>query len=337
MARSYGLKIDIFPHIVPLKFKDAMSKALKKPADVKDQTPGLWNLDIRFRIMDKYEGYMQVLTLGKTEGMPDDVADAKKALDLARLANDEMAELVQKYPDRFPAAVATLPMNDVDTALKETDRAIKELKMRGIQLLTPMNDKPLDSPEFLPLYEKMAQYNLPIWIHPTRPETVSDYKFEKRSVYRIYSLFGWPWETTVAMTRLTHSGVLEKYPNIKFIVHHAGGMVSFYAGRIAQFQDTDEMVRYGNSKDKLTDSPVKYYQKFYADTALNGNPAALELAHKFFGPEHLLFGTDTPYDNALGDRGIRDTIGAVESMNITENDRKKIYEDNARSLLRLPV
>ena len=110
-----------------------------------------------------------------------------------------------------------------------------------------------------------------------------------------------------------------------------------YAGRIAQFQDTDEMVRYGHYKDKLTDAPIKYFQRFYADTALNGNPPALELAHKFFGTEHLLFGTDMPYDNSFGDRDIRETIRAIDAMNIADVDRKKIYEDNARNLLRLPI
>jgi predicted TIM-barrel fold metal-dependent hydrolase len=97
------------------------------------------------------------------------------------------------------------------------------------------------------------------------------------------------------------------------------------------------MIRYGHYKGKLTDAPIKYFQRFYADTALNGNAPALELAYKFFGVDHLLFGTDTPYDNANGDRDIRDTIRAVEAMNITEADKKKIYEDNARNLLRLPI
>jgi predicted TIM-barrel fold metal-dependent hydrolase len=337
MGKSYGLKIDIFPHIIPVKFKEEVGKALKRPTGGRDQMPCLWDLDLRFRIMDKYEGYMQVLTLGMTAGTPEQVGNQQKALDLTRLANDELAELVLKYPDRFPAAVANLPMNDMDAALKEADRAIKDLKMRGVQIFTPTNDKPLDLPEFMPLYEKMAGYKLPIWIHPSRADTYADYKTETKSTYRIASLFGWPFETTTAMTRLVHSGVLEKYPDLKFITHHAGGMVPFYAGRITQFQDTDEMVRYGHHKDKILDMPIKYYQKFYADTALNGNAPALDLAHKFFGPEHLLFGTDMPYDNAHGDRDIRETIRGVEQMNITDDERKKIYEDNARSLLRLPV
>ena len=102
---------------------------------------------------------------------------------------------------------------------------IRDLKFRGIQINTPINDKPLDAPEFWPLYEKMSQYNLPIWIHPERPVDEADYRTEKRSKYMIFHIFGWPYETAAAMTRLVFSGVLEKYPNLKFITHHCGSMV----------------------------------------------------------------------------------------------------------------
>ena len=336
MKNDFGLKIDVFCHIIPAKFEEAIAKASKRPGGAETGSK-MWDLDTRFRIMDRYQGYQQVLTLAMTGGAAELISDPKKGPDMCKLVNDEMADLVRKYPDRFPAAVASLPMMNMDAALEETDRAIKVLKLRGIQLFTPMNDRPLDSPDFLPLYEKMAAYKLPIWIHPTRSDDTPDYKGEKRSTYRIAHLFGWPFETTNAMTRLIHSGILETYPGIKFITHHAGGMVPFYAGRITQFQDTDEMMRRGPFKLKLTQRPIQYYKMFFADTALNGNAPALELAHKFFGPEHLLFGTDAPYDNTFGDRDIRETIRAVEEMNITEADRKKIYEDNARELMRLAV
>jgi predicted TIM-barrel fold metal-dependent hydrolase len=173
--------------------------------------------------MDKTEGLMQVLTvsLPPLETIP----DKKKALALARLANDEMAELVLKYPDRFAAAIACLPMNDIDAALIEVDRTIKDLKFRGVQVFTPVNDKPLDSPEFFPLYQKMTEYNLPILIHPHRDTDYADYRTEKESQYSLNTLFGWIYETSTAMIRLTYSGVMEKYPGLKIITHHAGAMI----------------------------------------------------------------------------------------------------------------
>lgn len=124
--------------------------------------PALTDLDLRFRHMDQYPGLRQVLSMAVP---PLEYAvDATDAVDLARLANDEMAGLVQKHPDRFAAGIASLPMNDVDAAIRETERAVETLGLKGIQLYTPVNGRPLDRPEFLPLYEKMAGYGLPIWI-----------------------------------------------------------------------------------------------------------------------------------------------------------------------------
>src|SRR4030042_455030 len=176
------MKIDVFPHILPKKYKEALYKIAPSGfyiQNVIETLPTLFDLEHRFRIMDKFKGLMQVLTLSSppVEG----IADSEKAVDLAKLANDEMAELVLKYPDRFAAAVACLPMNNMDATLKEVDRAINDLRFRGVQINTPINDKPLDSPEFMPLYEKMAKYNLPIWIHPERPSDFTDYRTEKRS------------------------------------------------------------------------------------------------------------------------------------------------------------
>ena len=154
-----------------------------------------------------------------------------------------MAELVLKYPDRFLAGVACLPMNDMDAALTETDRAITDLGLKGVLIYTPINDKPLDAPEFIPLYEKMCQYNLPILIHPMRNPDYPDYRTENASKYRVYNTFGWPYETTVAMTRIVFSGILEKYPNLKFVTHHCGGMVPYLAERIKQFYDLGDAQR----------------------------------------------------------------------------------------------
>jgi len=173
--------------------------------------PSLTDLEVRFRIIDKYEGLLQVITTGAPP--VEDVAKPEDAVELAKIANDEMAELVVKYPDKFPAAVACLPMNDMDAALKEVDRSITELGFRGVQVHSDINGKPLDSPEFMPLFEKMTQYNLPILLHPEiRTNQVPDYPNETESYHMIHIIFAWPYRTTVAMTRLAMSGIFEKLP-----------------------------------------------------------------------------------------------------------------------------
>ena len=187
--------------------------------------PGLTDLDIRFRIMDKFQDLVQVLTIAGPN--VESVSNPKEAVDLAMIANDEMAELVLKYPDRFVGAVACLPMNDMDAALKEADRAINDLRFRGVEIFTDINGKPVDLPEFMPLYEKMESYNLPILLHPRRENLKADYAGETSSKYLIYTNFGWPYESSAAMARLAFSGVFDKYPRLKVLTHHAGGMIPF--------------------------------------------------------------------------------------------------------------
>jgi predicted TIM-barrel fold metal-dependent hydrolase len=337
MTQPYQLKIDAYSHIVPPKYKETLYKVAPKMHDqqIVNCLP-LYDLDRRFQIMDKYEPLRQVLTLGRIP--VEHVAGPDIATDLAKRANDEMAELVAKHRDRFVSAIATLAMNDIDAALKETDRAIKDLNFNGVYVHSPVDEKPLDSPEFTPLYEKMAEYDLPIFIHPMRKMDHPDYLTEKESKYLIFSLFGWPYDTTSAMARLVFSGIMEKYPNLKIVTHHCGGMVSFYSERINQFTQLMEFGREGESGLSLKKPAIDYFKRFYADTAIYGNPTALECGRNFFGGDRILFGIDFPLgDTEQGDRNYRQTINAIEKMNITEEDKKKIYEDNARELMRLPI
>jgi len=331
------MKIDIFCHIIAPAFAEAVERLnLPLPAEVKNyrtQSPPLYDLEQRFRIMDKYDDYMQVLTVATFHNF----ARGDKAVELAKIANDELAELVSKYPDRFATGIANLPMTDIETTLLEVDRAVNDLKLRGVEIWALRDGTPIDSPEFMPLYEKMCQYNLPILIHPFRGVTAADYSCEKESKYRIYSTFGWPYDTTVAMTRLVFSQVLEKFPNIKFITHHCGAMVPFFATRIISHCDFNEMRRGEKHHVGLTKHPIEYYRMFYNDTALSGGTSALMCAYDFFGADRLLFGTDMPMDSLLGISDISSTIQAIEQMDIPDSDKQKIFEGNARKLLRLPI
>ena len=325
--------IDAYSHISPLKYTEFIKE--KYPSmynNLLGACVPLYDMDTRFRIMDKFPEVVQVLTIGPVPPI-EYFANKRQTVELAKMANDEMAELCLKYHDRFVAAIALLPMNNINAALKETDRAIRDLGFRGIYVHSNINGKPLDAPEFLPLWEKMARYDLPVYIHPWRPMEFSDYATEKESKYYIATNFGWPYETTVAMTRLIFSGILDKCPGLKIVTHHCGGMVSFYAGRIYQHYGT----QLGNVKD-IAKTPLEYYKMFYTDTAIHGNTPALMLAHDFWGPDKLLFGADLPLgDSFWGSRSYRVTINAINDMKITDEDKEKIFADNARKLLRIPI
>ncbi|MFC1943095.1 amidohydrolase family protein, partial [Chloroflexota bacterium] len=236
MSKSFPI-IDVFTHILPDKYRKALYSKAQRSLWLQDLEAHHDNrpatnadLELRFSLVQGvHEGIREVLTI-KLPPL-EMVAKPSDAVGLAQIANDEMTELVAKHPDRFLGAVACLPLNDMDAALIETKRAIEVLKMKGVQIQSPCDGKPLDSPEFLPLYEMMTKYDLPIWIHPVRGREIPDYKDESYSKYRLHQRIGWPYETTSAMLRLVSSGVLERYPTLKIITHHGGGMLPYQHGR----------------------------------------------------------------------------------------------------------
>ena len=163
-----AVKIDGYAHISPPKYTEAIRKEFPGFYDqILGHTPPLFDMDARFKVMDAFGQIAQVLTVGPVPQL-EVFADPRRAAELARLANDEMAELVGTYPDRFVAAIALLQMNDIEAAMEEADRAINQLGFKGPYVHSNINGKPLDAPEFLPLFEMMATHDLPVYIHPWR-------------------------------------------------------------------------------------------------------------------------------------------------------------------------
>ena len=336
------MKLDAFCHILPPRYAEALFTKVPAGYYLEKRlrgVRGLVDLDLRFRIMDAYKGdYAQILSLPLP---PVEIfADGVDTVELARIANDELAGLVAKYPDRFLGAVACLPMNNVEAALREADRAIWQLGFRGVQVYSNVRGKPLDAPEFAPLFARMAELDLPVWIHPHRGNRVPDYATEETSKFEIWHVFGWPYETTAAMTRLVFSGVFDRHPNLKIITHHLGAMVPFFEARIHgaydQFGTRTADEDYEALARRLQKRPADYFRMFYADTALYGGAPALELGVGFFGADHVVFATDLPFDPEGGARYVRLTVQAVEEMRATAADKQKIYEGNIRHLCRLP-
>ena len=333
------MKIDVFNHFVTPKFNEkrlqtassALSEILAARLKI---IPALGDLEARFKIMDMFEDYVQILTLANPPlevlGGPED------ALELARIGNDEMAELVAKYPDRFAAAVAALPMNNIDGALKEMDRAINELGLKGVQIFSPVKGRALDQPEFLPIFEKMAEYDLPILLHPARTFHFADYPAEDDSQFDIWHIFGWPYDSTAAMTRLVCWGIFDKFPNLKIITHHLGGLVPYTEGRIQEGYNKLGKTEKGKILlDRLERHPYDYFRMFYADTATNGSLAALECGVAFFGVDQVVFATDHPFDSEGGSKFVGDTIRTITALKASDDDKRKIYQDNAKRLFKL--
>ncbi len=315
--------IDFFTHIITPKYCDALFK-ISKPTihrELHATVPALGNLEQRFKAMDTVPGIGDFLTMGQPA--LEDVVDANQAYELAKIGNNELADLVSKYSNRFVGAAACVPMNDTNLALKEIERAIEHLGLQGIQLFTPSNGRPLDNPEFMPIYELMSKYDLPIWIHPTKEPSIPDYEGEKESRYNMYSRLAWPFETSKFMARLVFSGVFDKYPNVKFIVHHGGAMIPFFISRLSR-----------PPGKWLKKQPTEYFKMFYADTALGGYAPSVQFSLDFFGGQHIVFGTDSPFG---GEGSVTRNIRAIESLGVNESVKKNILVNNAKRLIHLPV
>jgi uncharacterized protein len=331
--------IDIYNHFIPKQLFDRLGDLIPGHIVLKafPRLPTLWDLEARLRLLDRYGDYQQVLSLANPP--IELLAGPEQSPELARIANDGLAAICQAYPERFPAFIASMPMNNVPACLAEIERTIGTLGARGIQIFTNVEGKPLSAPEFRPIFERMAQHDLPVWIHPIRGPQFADYATETASEAEIWFSFGWPYETTAAVTRLIYSGIYDELPGLKIITHHMGGMIPYYAGKIGLgfsqifFGTSDRNPAAEQAGLKL--KPVEYYKKLYADTALNGNIAATRCGHAFFATDHCLFATDAPFDAEHGKALIGGTIEAVSALETSAADLARIRAENARRLLRL--
>ena len=332
-------KLDIYNHVFPRPVADRARELAPKKGDLMKRMtsiPMLYDMEARVRMMDQWPGYQQVLTLS---GPPiEDIAAPGDAPALARLANDEIKKICDTRPDKFAAWAASMPMNNVQGALEEMDRALK-LGAAGIQIFTNVNRRPLDDPEFFPIFERAVKHHkVPIWMHPARGANVPDYAGETKSKYEIWQVLGWPFETSVAMARIVFSGLLDRLPEMTIITHHLGAMIPYFEGRVGPLWDqlgtrtSDE--DYSALLKSMKKRPLEYFRMFYGDTAVGGSAAAIECGLKFFGADRVLFASDCPFDPEAGPMFIRETIKVLDAMDLGEDERQKIYFKNALRLMK---
>ena len=332
--------IDSFCHFFPAGIFRLMSGTEGGTTDVGKRMQGvrtLYDLDARFRMMDQFSDYTQILSLGlpPLEGMvgPD------RTPEFARVANDGLAELVAKYPDRFSGYVGALPMDVPDAAAKEAERILIHGNANGLQLHTNVNGACLDEPRFLPIFEIAAKSGKPILLHPARKPSVADFPAENQSRYEIWTIFGWPYETSATMARLIFSGVMTRFPDIKIMAHHLGAMIPFFDERIetgwATLGSRTSGEDYSHILPSLGKPLLDCFRQFYGDTALCGGRIGTVCGLEFYGVDHVLFASDAPFGPEGGAGYIRSTMKVIESLDISQSDKEKIWYRNALSFFRI--
>ncbi|WP_206916127.1 amidohydrolase family protein [Alicyclobacillus suci] len=329
--------IDVFNHFFPEKIWEKMMELDDLGYGIGKRMrgiPAIYDLDVRLKMMDEFENYTQVISLG----MPplEAVEPVELSEELARIGNDGMAELVEKYPDYFAGFLASLPMSSKNAAA-EAERAFRDLGANGLQIHTNVNGRPLDEEDFLPVFEMAARYNRPIFLHPSRGNEMPDYRSESKSKYEIWWTFGWPYETSAAMARLVFSGILDRLPNLKVLAHHLGAMVPFFEGRVGP--GWDQLGKRTSDEDltpvlqRLKRRPLDYFKDFYADTAVFGSRAATICGLEFYGVDRVLFASDSPFDPEKGPGYIRSTLSILNGLDLPQQDLEKICYKNAQELL----
>ncbi|HEY7168572.1 MAG TPA: amidohydrolase family protein [Candidatus Binatia bacterium] len=278
-------------------------------------TEDFFDIEVRIDKIKKNRIDMQILTAphpGVDRFSPDESAE------MSRSINDGLARVVNKYPSHFQG-LAMLPLIDTKLALKELDRAIFDLGLKGICMLTNVAGQTSDSDFLLPVYERAQELKVPIFIHPTTPVGAQVMK-----EWRLAIILGFEFDIMLSAARLAYSGILERFPELHFVVAHLGAGIPFLAGRIDRgYYDplcgvktkkpTSELL-----KDLYTDA-VSFYQP------------ALAMAYNFFGPNRIVMGSDFPLP--IGD--LEAAVPSIEAMKIPEEDKQKILGKNVQRLLKL--
>jgi predicted TIM-barrel fold metal-dependent hydrolase len=330
-------RIDSYTHFSSMKlFELADREGAGNPllASVYANLPTLFDVNGRLNLLDRNEIDVHVLVpVPWLEAFPAVANDRKLAAQAARVMNDELAAFISKKPDRF-RGVALLPTVDQEATLGELHRAVKELGFLGAYLPVGPTVKRMDHPDFEPLYKAIVDLDVALWLHPSRPP-VPEYVDEKASRFFEWQIEGWLSDTSSAMFRIVFAGVFDRYPDIRIITHHAGGMLPTSAMRAdamwTLFESTGKALPTAVSKPY-----INHFKKFYCDTAAFGYaPKVVDLALDFFGPERVLFGTDTPFDATSGQYFTQETLRSIGDMQTPPQVRDAILHGNARRIFKL--
>jgi aminocarboxymuconate-semialdehyde decarboxylase len=335
--RVLNAALDIFCHWAPTDYGEAALKAAGRPLRMLERAlamPVMTDLDARLRLMDQFPGYRQIPCL--VSPPLEALAGPQQAAELARRANDGMAAMAARHPDRFPGFFAALALNHPEAMLAEARRAVTELGACGVQIFTNLNGAAIDTPPFMALFALMAELDRPLLLHPTLGMDTPDYAGETYSKYELWWALGWPYETSKAMYRLVFAGVFDRWPELKIITHHGGGLIPMVEGRLGgglEAYGTRTPPELREKEDTpLRGEPLAAFKRFYADTATFGSAAAVECALKFFGPKRLLFATDMPFGFDQGAGHIRSALEVVNGLPLAEPAREAIFHTNCETL-----
>jgi len=313
---EYVEAIKTGPSAYKVSYDADNNPVLHSPGDYNILVPGHRSIDMRRTVLDKMKVSKQLISFTCPGTL---IETPKRSAELSRIVNNNLALIQDDHGDYFPA-LATLPLNDHGSCAAELEYAITELKLKGVALYSNANGVSLSDQRFWPMYERANELEVVFFIHPTFPLGV-----EAMEDYMLMPLVGFLADTTLAAAHLVFSGVVERFPRIKWVLGHLGGAVPFLAERFDRGYEA-----YPQNREKINRPPSEYLKDFYFDT-VNFDLNALYLAINFAGADHLLAGSDYPHQ--IG--SISKMLSSIDQLDIPDDMKEGILGKNAEKLFRL--
>jgi len=304
------------PSAYKVTFDSDNNPVLHSPGDYNIIVPGHRFMGFRQTVLEEAGVDKQVISFTAPGVL---IETPERSVELSRMVNDIFAKIQNEHSDHF-VALATLPLNDPHASVFELERAISELGLKGATLFSNANGAALSDSRFWPLYEKAGELNVVFFIHPTFPVGV-----EAMRDYMLMPLVGFLADTTLAAASLVFGGVVEEFPNIKWVLGHLGGAVPYLAERLDRGYEAFEPCR-----ENISKPPSEYLKEFYYDS-VNFDVKALQFAIDFAGPEHILAGSDYPHQ--IG--SLEKMLASINQLNVTAEEKAGILGENAARLLGL--
>lgn len=297
-----------------------------------ERKPHASNLQIRLADLDKYKIDFEVVTIQPTLDPNLLPVKNEKLEDYTRVANDSLAQVMNESKGRI-YSLGCIPIKaSPDIAAGEMRRAVKDLGMRGFSVLSNIDGVPVDNFEFI--WSEASRLGVPVWIHPADAPQSQCRKYEDE--YDLLHVLGWPYETSLLLTRLVVSGIMDKYPSLGVVSHHLGGMIPYLAGRISESYDGKTIAKPDQSPAKLARSSIlDYMKKFYYDTAVGGSNAAIRCCLETFGSECIIFATDYPWGPEEGRSRLASYPGKIHGLRLSKDDEDRIFSGNVSRILKL--
>jgi aminocarboxymuconate-semialdehyde decarboxylase len=277
-------------------------------------TPAMTNVSQRLDDMDRAGIDVEVVSLSTPNVF---FTDAKHQPAVAHAINDSYAELIAKHPKRFKG-FASIPMDSPDDALNELHRAIDDLKLNGVILLSNIGGKPLTSPAYRPFFEEANRMRLCIFLHPMLPANSDAFR-----EYVLGPIIGFPFDTSLAVARMCYDGMFEELPNIRWIIGHLGGAIPYLMERMDNgFRD------FADCRVKIDKLPSVYLKRLYYDT-VSFSAHTLKMVRDMVGADHMVMGSDYPHLLGSIDRA----VSSIETLEIPQEEISKIFSGTALSVL----